>query len=127
MKIDDYAESSRYLKKLFKNDRNVYTCIRKVSSSGMTRHIKVFIARKNQIIDITWHVGNVTKDRINRDTWALVVSGCGMDMGFDLIYRLSRILYPKGFKLPKDQPWGRNGDTSGYDKDGGYRLKQSWI
>ena len=47
-----------------------------------------------------------------------------MDMGFALVYELSRELYPKGFKVAGV---GRNGDTSGHDKDGGYALKQRWL
>lgn len=44
-----------------------------------------------------------------------------MDMTFEVVYELGHYLYPKGFKLSKGQ-YGRNGDTSGYDKDGGYAL-----
>jgi len=126
-KSADYTTSEKYLKKLFARNTKVYTTIKRVSSSGMSRHIEVFVARKEQIINITWHVGNITGYKQNRDTNGLVVGGCGMDMGFHLIYSLSRALYPKGFKLLKSQKWGRNGDTSGYDKDGGYRLNQIWL
>lgn len=126
-KSEDYLNSEKYLKKLFARDQRIYTSIKRVAPSGMSRHISVYVARKNQIIDITWHVGHITGYSRNRDTGGLVVGGCGMDMGFHLIYSLSRCLYPKGYKLPKSQKWGRNGDTSGYDKDGGYKLKQQWI
>jgi hypothetical protein len=126
-KNKDYLNSEKYLKKLFARNTRVYTSIKRVSSSGMSRHIKVMVARKDRIIDITWHVGHITGYNLNKDTWALVVGGCGMDMGFHLIYSLSCALYPKGYKLPKNQKYGRNGDTSGYDKDGGYRLKQEWL
>ena|ERR1035437_1828097 len=50
--------------------------------------------------------------------------GCGMDMGFHLVYNLGRTLFPEGFKV---EGRGRNGDASGWDKDGGYALKQRWI
>jgi hypothetical protein len=126
-KDEHYEESFKYLKKLFSRDTRVYTKIDRVSSSGMSRHISVYVARHNQVLNITWYVGHVVGYKRNNDTGGLVVGGCGMDMGFHLIYTLSRYLYPKGFKLPKSQKWGRNGDTSGFDKDGGYRLKQEWI
>lgn len=47
-----------------------------------------------------------------------------MDMGFSVVYNLSSALFPDGFKTTG---FGRNGDTSGWDKDGGYKLKQEWI
>jgi hypothetical protein len=49
------------------------------------------------------------------------VAGCGMDMGFHLIYSLSYALFPKG----TDAPHGtRNGVP---DSDGGYALKHEWL
>ena len=121
----NYESSKKYLIKLFRINRNVYTGLDHVSSSGMTRHISCYVARRNEIINITWHISNVLGYRIAKRK-GLVVGGCGMDMGFSVVYDLSRTLYPKGFKLPKGE-YGRNNDTSGYDKDGGYRMKQSWI
>ena len=57
-------------------------------------------------------------------TGGLVVGGCGMDMGFHVVYSLGRVLWPKGFKV---NGIGRNGDISGHDKDGGYRLVHQWL
>ncbi len=84
---------------------------------------------------------------------ALKVQGCGMDMIFHTVYNLSRTLFPDGFGLPcengtvkgpmhwqegyrpktaqeaaemveaKAAFYGRNGDRSGWDEDGGYALK----
>jgi hypothetical protein len=120
-------ESARnYLIPLFEEDRMVYTKLDHVSSSGMTRHISVFVARDNQIINITWYVSQLVEMKRNDKDGGIIIGGCGMDMGFALIYDLSRILYPDGFKL-KDGEHGRNGDTSSFDKDGGYCLKQRWL
>ena len=125
-KNEEYLISEKYLKELFKKDVNVYVSLKWVSSSGMSRHISCYVARKNKIIDITWEVGHITDYKRNKDTYGLVVGGCGMDMGFYLIYSLSRCLYPKGYKLAKNE-YGRNGDTLGYDRDGGYKLKHHWL
>jgi hypothetical protein len=54
------------------------------------------------------------------------VKGCGMDMGFHLVYAVASYLWPKGAKLPKGT-YGRNGDKSGYEKSGGYLLKSHWL
>jgi hypothetical protein len=53
----------------------------------------------------------------------LRVSGCGMDMGFDIVYNLGRFLFPKG---DGKTVTGRNGDTKP-ETDGGYLLKQEWL
>lgn len=78
-----------------------------------------------QVQYIGWHVAQVTGRKMT-DNHAIKCHGCGMDMGFDLVYTLGRCLYPKGFKLPKGKR-GRNGDKSGFDNDGGYALNQIWL
>lgn len=118
------------LKKLLPPASTVYTNLRHVSNSGMMRHIKVFIAIKNKgekprIYDISWLVAQALELK-RADNGGLKVGGCGMDMGFHIVYSLGRKLYPKGFKLRKGQ-WGRNGDKSGFDKDGGYSLNHEWV
>ena len=114
-----------------KPGKTVYTILRRRSSSGMSRHISLVIIDKDYngkpvIFDLTWWAAQAMDYRLDRDTGGIVVSGCGMDMGFHLVYSLGRKLFPKGFKLPKGQP-GRNGDTSGRDNDGGYALKHTWL
>jgi hypothetical protein len=111
---------------LLDGERLIYTSIKRVSSSGMSRHIALFIAKDNKIVNITWFAGKILGYKHSADTGGLVVGGCGMDMGFHVVYSLSRRLFPDGFKLKKGQ-YGRNGDKSGYDKDGGYCLKHEWI
>jgi hypothetical protein len=123
---ENQERAKSYLINLFSEDTRVYTKVNHVSSSGMTRHISCYVARDNQIIDITWYVSQVIGERRNSKDGGIVVSGCGMDMGFALVYSLSQSLYPKGFYLNEGE-CGRNGDTSGYDCDGGYRLKQQWV
>jgi len=58
------------------------------------------------------------------------VGGCGMDMGFHLIYSLSRILYPNGFdcigdNCPSNDHFNR--EDNKHHKDGGYALIQKWL
>ena len=71
-------------------------------------------------------IGIVIAHQRNDKDGSVIVGGCGMDMGFNIVYSLSRRLWPKGFKLPKGKA-GRNGDTSGTDTDGGYALNQRWL
>lgn len=47
--------------------------------------------------------------------------GCGMDMGFQLVYSLGRTLWPLGTHEPHGK---RNGQP---DREGGYALKHRWL
>ena len=112
----------------------VYTSTAHVSRSGMRRLMRVFMASTDGwtdgpgIADITYLVakaiGSTPKVRDGFGYYVVAVDGCGMDMGFSLVYDLAYHLYPNGFK--QEGP-GRNGDLSGYDKNGGYALRQRWL
>lgn len=68
------------------------------TSSGMSRTIVPTIgAAGGRVIDLTWLIIRAdlgfTPDR---DRGGFKIGGCGMDMGFSLVYSLSRGLYPDG-------------------------------
>lgn len=84
----------------------VYTVMDHVSSSGMSRAIRVVLlscSPEGKVADLhpNWAVGKVLGlrhwTRHGREQDALVVSGAGMDMGFHVVYSLARTLYPDGF------------------------------
>lgn len=121
-----FEQAKKYLLKVLTPGRTVYTVVRKVSASGMSREISVLIPTKDGIQDISWYVAHLLDYKRSDKNGGIKIGGCGMDMGFALVYNTGRKLYPNGFKLQKGQ-FGRNGDKSGFDKDGGYALKQSWL
>jgi len=114
----DKREAITSLKSKLRPGSTVYTIVKRVAPSGMSRHISVLIARDNEIIDITFWVAPVLDYKISDKTDALIVSGTGMDMGFHVVYELSRVLYEKGFN---------DRDTGKRNNNGGYALKQSWL
>lgn len=73
----------------------VYTILRKVSSSGMTRHISLKVAEGSNIFDITYLVAKALGDKVSSVNGynTIKVQGAGMDMGFHLVYSLSSVLY----------------------------------
>ena len=124
-------EAITKLQGMLKPGFRVYTILRHVSSSGMSRDISVAIGAGNDIQDITWYVSRAMGEtlRDSKGHRAIRVGGCGMDMGFNLVYNLSRTLFPNGFK-PCDAGlnYGRNGTSPNeVDTDGGYALKQEWL
>lgn len=122
------AEEKSYLLSILKPGTEVYTSVKSVAKSGLSRTMRLFVTVDGQIADVTWHVAALLSDPVQKDG-TIRVHGCGMDMGFHIVYTLSRRLFPDGFK-PRDagKDYGRNGTSADdIDKDGGYALKQRWL
>ena len=118
-------EAKASLRELLRPGDTVNTILRHVSRSGMMRHISLVIKSGDDIRDITWLAAHAMDMRLNgKGQWAIKIGGCGMDMGFAIVYDLGRTLFRDGFKV---EGRGRNGDESGWDNDGGYALKQGWL
>lgn len=129
---EQIAEAKRQLLECLKPGDKVYTILRQVSRSGMSRHISCVIKSDGGIRDITYLVGRVLGER-RADDGGLVRSGCGMDMGFDTIYSLSWALWPNGFTCSGERCHSNdhsNGDRNyapHLHKDDGYALRQEWL
>lgn len=90
-------EALQYLRLLLKPGDTVWTILRHVSKSGMSRRIDLCVMRDNEPRLITRSVADVLGCRHDMDKQGLTVGGCGMDMGFHMVYNLSRSLWPTGF------------------------------
>ena len=91
----------------------IYTVLRSVSSSGMSRTISLKVAKEGKILDLTYYASIVLDwplVEVNGSR-ALRVGGCGMDMGFHTVYTLSRVLFRE----------------EGSTKDAGYSLNHNWA
>jgi hypothetical protein len=104
------------MRETLKPGDTVYTLLRNVSRSGMSRVISLFIVRDNRIRCIDYRVSIILGDKQTKE--GIKVNGCGMDMGFHLVYTLGRYLFPDGFVNP---------DTNEQAKDGGYSLRHEWM
>lgn len=119
------AQSAAKLRKLCPPGSTIYTVLRHVSSSGMTRRITCFAivgtGRKAEPFDLGGYIADVLGYKRHERDGSLVVSGCGMDMGFHIVHSLGYALWPKGTRKPHGT---RNGAP---DADGGYALKHRWL
>ena len=92
----------------------VYTVLRSVSSSGMSRKISLKVAKDGKILDLTYYA-SILLDwplvEVNGSR-ALRVGGCGMDMGFHTVYSLSRVLFRVEGQI---------------SPDAGYVLNHNWA
>lgn len=123
----------------------VHTILRHISRSGMSGVISVHVIGQ---AEATWLSGLVERAvgyKMHRHYEGLVVGGCGMDMGFSVVYELSRVLYPDGFGCvgegcPSndhsngDRDYTPEGAADGdgervrhWHNDGGYALRQRWL
>jgi hypothetical protein len=73
----------------------LYTVLRHVSRSGMSRNIDVYLIDGGEPHWRSYRVASALGLPIAQD--AVKVVGCGMDMGFHIVSNLSRVLYPNGF------------------------------
>ena len=147
---DETLEAMTRLRAELTPGRTVYTKITHVSRSGMSRSIECYLAQgRDNLTDITWLVARATNARLDNNHGGIVMGGCGMDMGFALVYNLGRTLYPDG--VPCTGSNGYDGATyeSNYTprcksndhtndatvpysrdvihRDGGYALNQVWM
>jgi len=127
-------EARDTLSKWIKQGDTVYTSVVKVAPSGMSRHIKCYIVLDGRIQDITGWVGDLLDYRQSDKTNGLVVGGCGMDMGFHVVYSLASVLYRNEAKCTGEGCQSNehfNGDrdyTKGKPhRDAGYQLTQRWL
>jgi len=112
----DYAKK-QILEHYLNEGDTVYTIIRSVSSSGMSRTISLKVARGGQILDLTYFASVVLGWPLveKNGSRALRVGGCGMDMGFHTVYTLARVLFRDKYEGQADAV------------DAGYLLKQAWA
>lgn len=146
---EEKAEALATLRALCPPGTTVYTKLNHCSRSGMSRSITPMVLINNVPRYMAWSVAVLFNQSLDKYD-GLTISGCGMNMGFHLVYTLSRILYRDGFGIEMTKPRakpitpktkdeaaalfargyrsrGRNGDASGWDDDGGYALNQCWI
>lgn len=87
-------EAIKYLKSLLKSkNKTIFTIVRHVSQSGMQRRISCFVAVKGSIQCIDWYIEQLGLYKRHKNKEGLVVNGCGMDMGFSVVYNTSSQLY----------------------------------
>lgn len=91
----------------------VYTVLRSVSSSGMSRTMSLKVVEDGRIVDITYYAAQVLGYPLVEvnGSRALRVGGCGMDMGFHVVYSLSSVLFR----------------TRSADGDAGYLINHAWA
>jgi hypothetical protein len=105
-------EAIAKLREWIKPGDRVYTVLRHASTSGMLRAISLLIIHEGRILDVSWLTARACGYSRHEKTGGIVMRGCGMDMGYEVVYTLGRVLNPEG--TPER-------------KDGGYSLRHEWL
>lgn len=120
------------LKSLIKPGDTIYTILKHVSTSGMYRRIALVIKTEDGLRNISGLAADVAGYKWCDDD-SLGAHGCGMDMGFDIVYNLGRELFNGNFICTGETCYSNdhvNGDrnrTPHQHGDGGYALRREWL
>jgi hypothetical protein len=85
-------EIKKDLKKYIKKDSEIIIIIHSVSRSGMQRKMSAYAIYKKRLVNLNWHVEKLGIARRDKNC-KLIINGCGMDMAFNLSYRIKCNLY----------------------------------
>lgn len=94
----EQAQALDCLKRLCNPDYPIYTVLRHVSASGMSRDIDIYTFKDNKKVYLSGYFAKAFNYRISKNG-GLRVGGCGMDMGYHLVYILSSKLFNDGYVL----------------------------
>lgn len=138
---EEQKEAREFLLRVLKPGDTVFTVLRNVSRSGMSRNIDLYLLGQDEKLYLTYSVAALLGYSRAKDG-SIKVSGCGMDMGFHVVYSLSRVLFLE-YTCPGDKC--KSGDhvnsrqdenankLSPFPHDGkmlhhdGYAISQDWI
>lgn len=77
---------------LLSDTDTIYTVLRSVSKSGLSRSISFYIIDNKEIININYYIKTLLGYKFNKTRDGLIVKGGGMDMGFHVVHTLLREL-----------------------------------
>ena len=81
----------------------LYTIIRHVARSGMSRSIDVIaIFGDGEHLNLSYWITNAMDLKIDQKNGGIIMKGSGMDMGFALVYNLARALYGDGYAIHQE-------------------------
>jgi hypothetical protein len=135
MKISkaDRLEAQETLKKLIvEGGYRIYTTLKHVSRSGMSRSIDCHVIIDNQPRWISGYIARACDMSYDEKRECIKIGGCGMDMGFAIVYNVSSQLF-KDYKCMGENCPASDHVNNHTDKNGvtihndGYAVSQKWM
>lgn len=110
IRTSERAQNARaQLERLCPRGTTVYTVLRSTVRSGMSRRIDLYVIVDGEPVWISGYAALMLG--LPQPDDGIRVNGCGMDIGFALVYDLSCALHCPGT----------------YDHDSAYSLKHRWL
>jgi hypothetical protein len=100
---EDIANAKEMLLKMVAKGDSVYTNVVHVSKNGMSRDIKVYVVCGKHICNITLLTSDLTGLQYDYKKSAIKMKGAGMDMGLEIVQRLSYSLFGSSDKLYRER------------------------
>ncbi len=97
------AQALEALRALVDGKREIYTLVRSVSRSGLSRRISLFVVKDGEIFGIDHLMIAAGLGKRRGHEFGLYVEGVGQDMAWYQVYRLSLALYGDAYRLT-DRP-----------------------
>lgn len=94
----EQEEARQWLNDNLKPGQTIYTSLKKVSRSGMSRKIDLFAVIDGDIVNLNFYYIKASGGNVgtlgSRNAWenGITATGCGMDMGYHLVSTLSYLL-----------------------------------
>lgn len=133
----EVTEEETTLKKWIKPGVTVWTLLRHRAPSGMSRVLDVYVMVDNEPLRLTWSVAKVLDWTYDRKHEGVKVNGCGLDVGYHLVYSLSRVLFKDGLGCIGEGCKSNDHNNPGPDRDNyavgrkhsdpGYGLNHRWL
>ena len=126
-------EARARVRELVKPGDTIWTTVKHVSRSGMQRSISCYVIHHNEPRWIDSLICEATGFSFDKAREAVRVNGCGMDMGFHIVYELSYALFKDGFTCvgegcpSNDHSNGDRNYTPHMHSDARYALRQRWL
>ena len=98
----DVEEARNTLVRLMPSGTTVYTILDSASASGMSRKIRLVVFKDGTDLHPNRSASVILGRSLKRGLGGsdcIVCKGCGMDMGFELVYSLSQAIYGDGHSL----------------------------
>lgn len=126
---DAKAEAIEHLRELCPPGSTILCVLGHASRSGMSRRINFYSDGPDPVYlsGLIEKLGHY-KRPANGD--GLRVDGCGMDMGFAVVYDTAQTLYPDGFDCIGDRCPSNdhsNRENNAHHRSGGYAIRHRWL
>jgi hypothetical protein len=101
MKAEKEAARNALLEML-KPNTTIYSIVRSVANSGMSRTIDFYAIQDNRPVYLSGYISDLLDLPRSKASGALRITGAGMDMCFATVYETSRKLFNDGYSLKSE-------------------------